>query len=128
MYCLDVFSYGEGSLGSRAEQNFLGLECYHSWDPIHGSPCFFTTLLGCPENEFRPWLEKRMEKTYIHVLNISSGYRFKFSSQTLLYPEKENIKLWTSLDDNEVILVMIQIRAMSYMAWYCFPLLLCPSI
>jgi hypothetical protein len=63
MDCLNVFSHGKGSVGRGAAKNFLGLECYYSRDPIHGTPCFLTPLLGCPKNEYRPRLEKCMESS-----------------------------------------------------------------
>jgi hypothetical protein len=116
VYRLHVFSHGEGTFGSRAAKRSLGLECYYSWNPIHGSPCFFIALLGCPKNEYRPRLEKCAELSF-QSIKLSSFYRFRFSYRTLQYPEKESIKLWTLLDDSEAILVTIQIRAMLYMAW-----------
>lgn len=44
---LKFLSNGQGSLRKRTPEGTLGLERYHPWNPIHGPPCFLSSLLGC---------------------------------------------------------------------------------
>jgi hypothetical protein len=95
-----------------------------SWDSNAITPG--TPFMDLLASSLRYWVVQKMNtdpgwknvwNSLLLFYKVSSGYRFKFSYQTLQYPEKENIKLWISSDDSEAILVMIPIRAMSYMAW-----------